>query len=302
MVGGDDDDGVIGEPKPFEWGEQAAKELIGVAHHRVVRVPCRANVAGRHLVLVAIVELPQAPARRIAAVRVDVGHRRHVDVVVAIEVPQPAGRHVGVVRMDEGGAEQERPLVGRARVVPDPALGLKGNFLVVIDLERAVVGAGLRDRQHVVEPPMDPVGLLPGRRPAEVAGINVGRDAVLEAVQLVGADKMHLPGKTGSVARKPQVVRERRDGGRKFGGVVVGSDAGISLARHEGEARGPAQRRIAVEIVEDDARVGEAGDVRRLDQLVPVVGKRLRRELVEHDEQDVGPGPGLRRGHLRRSR
>ena len=57
------------------------------------------------------------------------------------------------------------------------------------------------------------LGMIPVRRPAEVGGIDVGRQPLFEPVQLVRPAKMHLSRQDGSIAAKPQAMRESRDVG-----------------------------------------------------------------------------------------
>jgi hypothetical protein len=121
--------------------------------------------------------------------------------------PVRARRQIGIVRLDVRNGQHERPLVAAAGVIVEPAQGVMADLLVIVPFERAVVGAGLDHAQHVVEPPVDLLRLVPGRRPAEIAGIDIGGDAVFIAMELVGADEMHLAGEAGAVTKPAQIVR-----------------------------------------------------------------------------------------------
>ena len=55
------------------------------------------------------------------------------------------------------------------------------------------------------------VRLVPVGRPAEVGRVDVGGQPLLEAMELVGPDEVHLAGEARPVARRAQVVREGRD-------------------------------------------------------------------------------------------
>ena len=68
------------------------------------------------------------------------------------------------------------------------------------------------------------LGANPVRRPVEVGGIDVGRQALLESVQLVGSAEVHLAGENGAIVAKPESVRKGWNVGPELGGVVV--DAG----------------------------------------------------------------------------
>jgi len=287
VVGGREHHGVVEPSDRVERLHHFAEEAVHVARHRVIGVAGGADMLFGDPVVAAVVGLPEPPAVRVAPLRRLVGHPRHVDLVVVVERVLLLRREIGIVRMHEGDGQHERPVVLRAARVVEPAHRLARHLLVVVDLERAAIGSRLAHAQHVVEPPVNLLRLLPGRGPAEVAGIHVGRDPLLVAVELVGADEMHLAGKAGSVAGGAQIVREGRHARGELGRVVPGADAAHALARHHREARGRAERRVAVGVLEERAAPGERVDVRRLDQRMAVAGQRLRRELVEHDEEDV---------------
>ena len=102
--------------------------------------------------------------------------------------------------------------------------GEKGDLVVVLELVRYLGDARLQHRGHVVVPPVDAFTLAPPvGGPTEVGGIDVGRQPLLESVQLVGTHEVHLAGKTGAISGQPQVVCPGRNRGRKLGGVVVDS-------------------------------------------------------------------------------
>ena len=136
-----------------------------------------------------------------------------------------------IVRMGERGDEQERAPVVRPRDVEDRALGGEGDLVVEVELVGAHADAGLGDRAHVVIPARPFVGMVPVGRPAEIGGVDVGRQPFLEAMQLVRPAEVHLAGEDGAVAAKPQVMGEGRDVGGEFRGVVVDAGARRQAAR-----------------------------------------------------------------------
>jgi hypothetical protein len=111
---------------------------------------------------------------------------------VAIEVPVALRHGEWIMRMGERGDEQERPLVARAGDVEERALGSEGDLVVEIELVGAQADAGLRDRAHVMVPARPVARMVPVGRPAVVGGIDVGRQPLLETMQLVRAAEMHL--------------------------------------------------------------------------------------------------------------
>jgi len=131
--------------------------------------------------------------------------------------------------------------------------------------------------------------LVPVDGPAIVARVDVAGQALLVAVQLVGPAEVHLAGERGVVALAAQIVGVGGDVGGQVAGVVVGADLGGQLAGDHDEARGGAQRRVAVGIFEDDALAGQAVEVGGLDGGVLVVeGQQRGGHLVRHDVEDVG--------------
>ncbi len=124
--------------------------------------------------------------------------------------------------------------------------------------------------------------------PTEVARVDVGGEALLEAVQLVRADEVHLPRQAGQVASIGQVMGEGRDLRRPLGSVVPRSNGGREQTRHHHTARRPTQGRVGVRRIEYDPLVRQASQVRRLHDRVAVAGQEVGCQLVGHDQHDVG--------------
>lgn len=115
---------------------------------------------------------------------------------------------------------------------------LRADFVVVGQLVGNRRNPGLLDARHVVIPQIDTLlRITPVRHPAEIGGINIGGDAILETVQLIRSDKMHLAGKAGAVTHEAQVVGEGRHRGRQVGGIVVTAAGRYILAGHESVTR-----------------------------------------------------------------
>src|SRR5688500_4073734 len=119
--------------------------------------------------------------------------------------------------MAERDAETQGDIALEADVVVDTPDRVERNLVVEFELVRDLGYSGLLHGGHVVVPPVDPLAWpAPVGSPAEVSGEDVRREPLLEAVQLVGADEVHLPAQAGPVALEPEVVREGRDGRRKL--------------------------------------------------------------------------------------
>ena len=107
--------------------------------------------------------------------------------------------------MREGDDEQQRT---RARVVEHAARAL--DYLgVVLELKRRLDRPRAFDAAEVVVPRQPLViGELPIRNPVETGGIDVRHRPLLEPVQLIGADEVHLPGEHRAVAVELQDAAE----------------------------------------------------------------------------------------------
>ena len=218
-------------------------------------------------------------------------HARQIDRTLVVAVPVLARDRVGVVRMGERDAQEERPPVRLARPVREPTPGGERRRLVEVELVRGLGDARLLDARHVVVPPVDPlVRLIPVRRPAEIGRIDVGGQPLLEAVQLVRADEMHLAGEAGAITQRPQAVRHGRHGGAELGGIVVDLDPRGQPPAHQRSTRRRAQREIAVGGLEHHALRRQPVEMRGADHRMAVGTQRQGGELVGHDHQDVRLG------------
>jgi hypothetical protein len=127
-------------------------------------------------------------------------------------------------------------------------------------------------------------------RPAEICGVNVGGQAFLEPMHLVGADKVHFASEGGLVARAAQVVGVGWDIGREFGGVVVDAGAVGELARHKAGAGGGAERAGGVGVGEADGFLGKFAQVWDVEKVGGAIWEQGSGQLIDHQDQDVGFG------------
>jgi hypothetical protein len=165
---------------------------------------------------------------------------------------------------------------------------LEDDVVVEVDLIGACAGTRLRHGIHGVIPARPLLESLPVRRPAEVRRIDVGGEPLLEAMQLIGSAKMHLAAEHRLIAGAAQIMREGGNLRRKLRGIVVGADGRDLPARQEREPRGGAQRAVAIERIEHDAARGQRVDVRGLREAIAVRGQRARRQLIGHQNQEIG--------------
>ena len=115
--------------------------------------------------------------------------------------------------MGERCPQQERPFIFITRLVEQPLLGAIGHLLVVIDLQVSLAQTRLDDGSQA----------HPGRRiglsrlrpvccPTEVCRVDVGRQSLLEPVQLLSAGEMHLARQAVSITGGAQLMRQGQGG------------------------------------------------------------------------------------------
>ncbi len=215
---------------------------------------------------------------------------RHIDIGIAVEVPEFGARRIRVVRVGEGYRQAKGAAFVIARVIENLAHGEEGHFVVIFKLVGDLGDARLLDGGHIVVPPINPsLGLRPVRGPAEIGGVNIGGQTLLQPVKLIRPDKMHLSRKTGAIALEAKIMRKCRDGGGKFRSIVIDAVSGGQKTAHERGARRSAQRAWRIEILEDHALRRQCVDMRRFHYLVPVGWQELSGELIGNDEKDVWP-------------
>ena len=215
------------KPAAVEDGEDLADLLVDVADVGEVGAAGAADVLGGDREGGVVAGAHQALAVRVLVVEGDGAGLGVEGGAVGVEVPEARAGDVGVVRVGEADGQAPGARVAAAGEVVELGGGVVGDLVVVLELVGDLGGAGAGDRAEVVVPPVDALvgpGLVGG--PAEVGGVDVGGQPLLEAVQLVGADEVHLAGEAGLVAGAAQVVGEGRDVGGELGGVVV--DAGAA--------------------------------------------------------------------------
>ena len=179
-------------------------------------------------------------------------------------------------------------------LIEDRAFGGEGDLVVEVELVGAHADAGLGDRTHVVIPARPLVRPVPVRRPAKVGRVDVGRQPLFEAMQLVGTAEVHLAAEDGAIASKPQMMGEGRDVGGEFRGIVVDAGPRGQAPGHERRPRRRAQRACAIGVVEHDAVSRELRHVRAPGERMAVDRQERRRHLIGHDDEDVWRAGGHR--------
>ena len=289
MVGGEDDDRVVELLRGFQCGDQLAQKIVDIGDVGVIAVAGGAEIGVGHRVVSHGRDIIEALAVRIEGASLHARHLGQVDVLVAVEVPEFRARRIRVMRVGEGGHEAEGFFGLEAGVVIDFADGEEGGLVIELKLVGDLGDAGLQHARHVVVPPIDAfLRQVPVRRPAEVSGIDVGGEALLQPVQLVGADEMHLAGQRCAVTGQPEIVRPGGNGGGELGGIVIDAGARRQQAVHHRGAGRRAEGTGGVTVLKYHALGGEAREVGGLHQRVAMKGQRGGGQLVGHDEEDIG--------------
>jgi len=156
------------------------------------------------------------------ALRVVLRHIGHWHVVVAVKVPVSLRGPVGVVWAGEGDAQEEGACLAGAGQAAQPVFGTEAYLLVVIHVARPA-GSGLEDAVDVLSRVLGRAAAV-GAGPVEGGGVDVLRPALLEAVELVRADEVHLAVQDGAVAGVAEAVGEGGPVAAQRGGVVPDLD------------------------------------------------------------------------------
>ena len=222
--------------------------------------------------------------------------RREVYRLGRVAVPVAPAELPRVVRMRERDDKEERLGPGAACEVEELPHRGERDLVVVVLLQARLAPARTEDALHGVVPGELLAGsAAPVRRPVEAGRIDVGGEPFLEAVELIGADEVHLAGQAGGVAVGSQMVRQRWSRRRELRAVVVNAGPRRQPAREHRGARRCAQWGGAVCAVEHHPVACQRRDGGRLDDRVSVGRQPGSRQLVDHDQQEV------RAGHRRRS-
>ena len=193
--------------------------------------------------------------------------------------------------MRKAGCQAPRTRIKTARQVVNLARRLVGHGVVIFHLVAGFRHARTRDRPHVVIPPVDTFARLAViRRPAKVGGVDIGGQAFLEPVQLIGADEMHLARQAGLIARTPQMVGVGGHARRELCRVVIDARGRRELPRHERRPPRRAQRAGGIGVLEPRRPRRQLFEVRGMQPLGGAVGKQRAVQLVNHQDQDIGLG------------
>lgn len=111
---------------------------------------------------------------------------------------------------------------------------------------------------------------------------------MFEAVQLVGANEVHLTSKRSLVPLGAKIVSISGNFRCEYGCVIVAIDLGWKLPCAHGESRRRTKRRVAVRARKDDTSLREFVEVRCFDDRVWVVHlEEGCGHLIRHNIQDV---------------
>ena len=107
-------------------------------------------------------------------------------------------------------------------------------------------------------------------------------------MQLIGADKVEFPARYGLIARVGEIVGDTRLIGGQRRRIVVHPDSRGITPRHQRGTRWSAERTGGIGRVKANARFCQPVEIRGLDHKVTIGAGQERRQLVSHDEEDIG--------------
>ena len=305
MVADEDDDRVLVEPLPLQFGEHQAELCVHEGHRGEVGLLGRALRVFGHAV-VGHGRIGQGDLRFRGAVRGGVGDE--LDLILGV-VPEIGFRsHVGRVGAEEADRQEE----GLGPLLLEETDGLRGDLAVGL-LGVGAVGREPAQRPAVVARPDEDLphvalGLVGGTAGADtdredlVLVVAVAAAGVpdllpgLRVVETVGADLLGhaVMVKLADAGDRVAVVLEElrhghhvRDDFPEFLRVVIDPRGVRAQAGEERRAARIAESVLAVGTVEADARAGEGVDVRR--QRRSAIGAHPRAAVVGDEEQDVLP-------------
>ena len=202
VIADEDDDGVVRQPGGAHRLHDAPDLVVDVGAHAVVGVPGGTNVLFGHGVQMRSVRVVEPPTVLVELLHRNRVHRRHVDVVVAIHVPVVRGGRERRVRVGEGDDQEERIVLRVPRQIVDFLDAVELDLVVVVDLQAAHALAGLDDRAEADSGRAVLRLVGPVRCPGEVGRVDVGGEPLLETMELVRADEVHLAAQDGAVAEQ----------------------------------------------------------------------------------------------------
>ena len=147
------------------------------------------------------------------------GDRRHIGkayVIMVIEIPILLRDIEWCVRAGKGHNAEERLcsfLTGLllSSKVEDLSTGLEFDIVIVILLHCAHTGAGFNNAVQRCSRGDESWSRRPVGNPLVIRRIYICRQPFLEAVKLIGADEMHLPGQEGLIAERAHEMRHCRE-------------------------------------------------------------------------------------------
>ncbi|OPZ03869.1 MAG: hypothetical protein BWZ10_03246 [candidate division BRC1 bacterium ADurb.BinA364] len=173
--------------------------------------------------------------------------------------------------------------------------GASMGFLVVLNLPVPVGNSGVADDARSIAGVRRLAAVPARRRPGKVGRIDVRRQPLAVAVQLIGADEVHFSRQRRQIAFAIQHVGK--------GGNLAVEDARIvpgafhfrdEPPRHHAAARRRAKRTVAIRMAKKHAAVAQPVQMRHHGRLVAMHRSQERIHLIAHDQQNMR---FMRNGH-----
>lgn len=291
VIGGEDDDGVVGELEAIEGGENAASLGIDITDAGEIAADGGTSLLRRGSDVIAGNGNAAGGEGNVGFIVGGLVRKR--DFVEGVEVEVFGGGDERQVRAVKADGEEEglvlvalfEPLDGGfgERAIDEVVVGccvfVPGDALLAAGFDLYLADAGGREGAFVFEGSAE----IPGF--GIVHAFEAAGDAEVEDFSAAG----------GGIAVLAEEARERHDAGNIYIEVVfvVGDARGIGTeAAEERRTRGIAVRKLAIGTLEEDAALREGVEMRRFG-LGMSVAAQVGGEVVGHEEDDVGTGGRL---------
>ena len=246
MIRAEENDGIIAHAGGLEYRHQFADLVVEIGNIGEIAAPRSSHIVLGNIELAVIIGQVKTLRMGVLFIKGDRPDLWFQMGAIFIKVPIFAPRNVGVMGMGKGDRQTPGPglvFIGLTGELIEFLGGVEGHLIIIFHLVGGLRNAGTRHRTQIVIPPVNAfTGFAIIRRPAKIRRIDIGRQPLLEAVQLIRPDKMHLARQACVIAVPAQMMGIGWNVGAEFGGIVEDAGAAWQLPGHEGGAAGGTER------------------------------------------------------------
>ncbi len=193
MIGSEYDQCVLAHTAPLKHIKQIANLVIDIGDIGKICLP-----SGSYLLASNIIVFGLTGAQQTLAMWVDFAFRQRPNFRIklwniCIKIVETLAGDIGVMRMCEAHGQTPGAFIMTTRKIVELGFCLIGDFIVILELIGDFCRSSTGDRAKIMIPPVNTFARLAIIRcPAKIGRINVCRQALFKAVQLIRADKMHF--------------------------------------------------------------------------------------------------------------